>query len=90
MEAHPEPLVPAPWKCKVETYWLLFWLPKKLPDGIYDPLQASYAPFSDPKQVGEFTGGPGMIQIVRYLESPVGEFRRCVLFVLGLDSDERD
>lgn len=62
--------VPAPWTTKCETYWLLLWLKNPLPPGIYDPVDAP----SSEQSADEFAGGPGMIQIVRYLETPVGPY----------------
>ncbi|KAI9704647.1 MAG: hypothetical protein M1820_005395 [Bogoriella megaspora] len=65
---------PAPWQCKCETYWFILWLPKQLPRGIYDPLEASSPDFASPQSAGDFKSGIGMIQIVRYSETPVGPY----------------
>lgn len=43
-----------------------------LPEHAYSPLEAASAEFSDPIIAGGFKAGLGMIQIVRYLETPVG------------------
>jgi hypothetical protein len=68
----PLTVAPAPWTCKCETYWLLFYASCPLPENVYDPLEAASVEFSDPAVAGEFRGGLGMIQIVRYSETPVG------------------
>lgn len=67
-------IAPAPWACKFDTYWMLFYHKGPLPDNAYDPLEQSSPAFSDPALAGEFKGGLGMIQICRYLETPVGPY----------------
>jgi len=69
---------PAPWSCKFDTYWLLFYHSGPLPDHAYSPLEQS-SPFADPALAGHFKGGPGMIQICRYLESPVGAYNELLV-----------
>lgn len=63
--------VPAPWTCKCETYWLLLTLRSPLSPAIYAPLEAIHAPIASNNA---FKGGLGMIQIVRYLDTPVGPY----------------
>ena len=57
------PVVPAPWKCKFDNYWLPFYSRGPLPDNVYSPLEASSPAFSDPARAGEFKGGWGMYQV---------------------------
>lgn len=65
---------PAPWTCKCEAYWMLFYSGRdRLPDNVYGPLEAQSASFSNPEKAGRFRGGLGMIQIVRYSDTPVGQ-----------------
>ena len=68
----PVPIKPAPWTTKCASYWLLLSL-RELPEGVYDPLEASSSEFADPQLAGEFKGGLGMIMIVRYEDTPTGE-----------------
>ena len=67
--------VPPPWTLKAETYWLLLWLSNPLPAGIYAPLEAA----SINEQHGRFKGGVGMIQIVRYSDTPVGPYDELLI-----------
>jgi hypothetical protein len=67
-------VAPAPWKVECENYWFPIWLPKQLPEGIYDPLEASSEAFSSSAISGKFTAGLGMIQIYRYSKTPVGKW----------------
>jgi hypothetical protein len=70
---HSVPRALAPWNTKSECYWLFLTL-KKLPQGLYDPLEASSERWVG-KDTGEFKGGLGCIMIVRYRDTPVGTFR---------------
>lgn len=54
---------------------MLLWLPKLLPSDIYAPLEAS----SPAVKNESFRGGMGMIQIVRYSDTPVGAYDELVL-----------
>jgi len=72
-------VVPPPWTCKFDTYWMLFNHSSTLPDHAYSPLEQSSPPFSDPTLAGEFKGGSGMIQICRYKESPVGTYNELLV-----------
>ncbi|KAI9677714.1 MAG: hypothetical protein M1829_002486 [Trizodia sp. TS-e1964] len=72
-------LAPAPWTCKCETYWLPFWSSSTLPADAYAPLEASSAAFSSPALAGSFHGGLGMMQIVRYSDTPVGPYDELLL-----------
>lgn len=58
-----------------ESYWLLLRLRKPLPVDIYDPLEAAHPACS----ADSFTGGLGMIQVVRYSETPVGPYDELLL-----------
>lgn len=53
---------------------MLFYGGATLPDNAYAPLEAQSASFSDPEEVGKFRGGLGMIQVVRYSDTPVGKY----------------
>ncbi|KAF1808178.1 hypothetical protein P152DRAFT_462832 [Eremomyces bilateralis CBS 781.70] len=75
----PFPSAPAPWKLRSESYLLMVRLPKTLPDGIYDPLEASSEAFSDPARSGKHRGGLGAILIVRYTETPVGPYDELMI-----------
>ena len=72
----PVPIKPAPWTTKCASYWLLLNL-RKLPEGVYDPLEASSPEFADPQLAGEFKGGLGMIMVVRYEDTPTGKWNFC-------------
>lgn len=63
--------VPAPWTCKCETYWLMLWLPRTLPADVYGTLEGSS--LSDDRS-SDARGGLGMVQIVRYSDTPVGAY----------------
>ncbi|KAI9854001.1 MAG: hypothetical protein M1813_001592 [Trichoglossum hirsutum] len=82
----PLTVAPAPWTCKCETYWLLFYASCPLPENVYDPLEAASVEFSDPAVAGEFRGGLGMIQIVRYSETPVGGYDELLIIPGYFDS----
>ncbi|KAF2139914.1 uncharacterized protein K452DRAFT_58059 [Aplosporella prunicola CBS 121167] len=76
----PVPLSSAPWSTKCEAYWLVTWLPTEaLPEGLYDPLEASDPAFTSPERAGKFKGGLGMIQVVRYSETPVGAYDELLI-----------
>lgn len=74
--SHPVPHAPAPWTTKAECYWLFLYL-KDLPPGLYNPLEEGR--FGDGKlaeekdKVGAFKSGLGVVMIVRYADTPVGE-----------------
>ncbi|KAI9783153.1 MAG: hypothetical protein M1835_003880 [Candelina submexicana] len=68
----PVALAPPPWKCKCEAYWLIFYASGPLLEDQYAPLEATSPAWTDPQKSGHFRGGLGMIQVVRYLETPVG------------------
>lgn len=74
----PVPIKPAPWTTKCASYWLLLNL-RKLPEDVYDPLEASSPEFADPQLAGEFKGGLGMIMVVRYEDTPTGPYDELLL-----------
>ena len=76
---HPVPHRPAPWTVKADAYLMALWLPSKLPEGIYDPLEASSPAFADPKEAGEFRGGIGFIMVVRYSDTPCGPYDELLI-----------
>lgn len=53
---------------------MMFYGGEALPADVYGPLEAQTASFSDPRKAGRFRGGLGMIQIVRYSDTPVGQY----------------
>jgi len=67
---------PGPWTLKGEGYGIPFKLkPGKLPPGLYHPLDTPpIGPDND-----DFQGGVGMIQIVRYSDSPVGPYDELLI-----------
>ena len=71
------PLAPPPWTCKATAYVLSFYhsASTSLPlDIVYDPLELHAASFSSEKETGNYVGGLGFAQIIRYSESPVGTY----------------
>jgi hypothetical protein len=74
----PFPIVPGPWECRSDSYWLLYHHSGPLPEYAYAPLEASSADFSGPNS-GQFKGGWATIQINHYLETPVGPYDEMVL-----------
>ncbi|KAF2177720.1 hypothetical protein K469DRAFT_719651 [Zopfia rhizophila CBS 207.26] len=78
---YPVPHAPAPWNTKSECYWLFLAL-SKLPEGLYDPLEASSEELVDTGNGGaggEFRGGLGVVMIVRYRDTPVGPYDELIL-----------
>lgn len=83
----PDPLqlVPAPWELKGDIY-SFFLLPgvgipllgNELPTKAFPPLERQYRSAIE----GDFIGTIGMVQIVRYTETP-GECRPCKLSMSG-------
>ncbi|KAK3115862.1 hypothetical protein LTR53_004362 [Teratosphaeriaceae sp. CCFEE 6253] len=69
------PEAPAPWSTRCETYWLVLNLPSPLPLDIYDPLEATHPAMS----ARCFSGGIGMVMIVRYSDTPVGSYDELVI-----------
>jgi len=69
----------APWKCKGDTYWIPYYTTGPLPEDAYAPLEANTPSFSSPSHAGEFRGGLGTIQVVRYHETPVGRYDELIL-----------
>ena len=81
-EAVPFIVAPAPWTCKCTAYVLVFFASSSqgLPQDIaYDPIEAGVESFSGADQAGAFKGGTGMIQIVRYTETPAGPYDEIVI-----------
>lgn len=74
----PFPIVPAPWECNFDTYWLFYHHRGPLPEHAYAPLEASSSDFSGPN-TGQFKGGWANIQISRYHETPVGPYDEMML-----------
>ncbi|KAI9714577.1 MAG: hypothetical protein M1812_006382 [Candelaria pacifica] len=78
-------LKPPPWTCKCEAYWLTFYARGPLPEHQYAPLEASSSSWIDPQKCGQFKGGLGMIQIVRYSETPVGSYDELLIIPGNFD-----
>jgi hypothetical protein len=69
------PEAPAPWTCRAETYWMIIQLGSPLPVDIWDPLEATHPACT----VRDFRGGYGFIMVVRYQETPVGEYDELLI-----------
>lgn len=82
---HPVLHAPAPWNTKSECYWLFLTL-KKLPEGVYDPLEASSEECVG-SETGQFKGGLGFIMVVRYKDTPVGMCDLSLLFIYDSPMD---
>lgn len=80
-ETSPPTLCPPPWSTRNEAYWLLLWLSSPLPADIYDPLEASHTACT----TTGFKGGLGMIQIVRYTDTPVGAYDELLIIPGNFD-----
>lgn len=80
-DSDPIAVAPAPWKTKCTAYIIPIWTSastaKNLPSKAYSPLEAQ-SPFAS-----EASGKPqrsmGMIQLVRYTDTPVGPYDEMVL-----------
>jgi hypothetical protein len=68
-----------PWlNLPVSTYMLPFISRPPILDHAYAPLEAASG-FASPQASGAFKGGLGMMQIVRYHDSPVGPYDELLL-----------
>lgn len=67
--------VPAPWKLRGDMYWAMLRLSGPLAQNIYHPLDGAH--YSLPSS--SFKGGFGMIQVIRYTESPVGPYDELMI-----------
>lgn len=65
---------PAPWTTHCEYFWLLTWPSSPLAKGTYDSLESSHLA----NDLNHPISGPGMIQIVRYTNTPVGPYDELV------------
>lgn len=80
---------PSPWlDLPVQTFILPFWSSSTLLDDAYAPLEASSS-FANPNSSGAFKGGLGMIQIVRYRDTPVGPYDELILVPGFFEAPER-
>ncbi|KAF4979879.1 hypothetical protein FZEAL_3990, partial [Fusarium zealandicum] len=71
--AEPIASVPPPWTLKGDVYTFAFWTQVRdgvLPAVAYSPLEAQ----SDYASSGTPLGGLGMLQVIRYRDSPVGPY----------------
>jgi len=67
---------PAPWTLKGTVYAITFVPPSTdLPIKAFPPLERQFASATE----GEYLGGLGMIQIIRYTESPVGPYDELLI-----------
>jgi hypothetical protein len=73
----PEPIerVPAPWTLRGDIYGATFVPLTGLPTKAYPPLERQYVS----EAYGKFIGGIGMIQVIRYTESPVGPYDELLI-----------
>lgn len=78
-----DPIVPAPapWKLKGTVYTFITYTPAKgaaelgsMKSFMYSPLEAQSSFAS-----GKFVGGIGMVQVIRYSDTPVGPYDEMVL-----------
>lgn len=91
----PEPieLIPPPWRVTGDVYCVSFWSPApsraypKLPGHAYSPLEAG-AEFASPPG-SRPAGGLGMIQIIRYHDSPVGPYDEMLVVPGSFDWTRR-
>ncbi|KAK3329905.1 hypothetical protein B0H66DRAFT_40957 [Apodospora peruviana] len=73
-------LAPAPWKAKCTAYIIMIWTSggkTGLPPKAYSPLEAA-SPFAS-DTFGPSVGGLGMVQLVRYSETPAGPYDEMIL-----------
>ncbi|KFA49879.1 hypothetical protein S40293_01195 [Stachybotrys chartarum IBT 40293] len=82
----PYPHVPPPWQLRGDVYLVAFWMPRSaiaagLPAHAFSPLEAR-SDFAAPPGGARPVGGLGMIQVIRYSESPVGPYDELI-FVPG-------
>ena len=80
-EFHPVPVVPSPWECKGEFFWLFGIASSSAPypgRAEFGTLEAD-SPVSDPEKTGKFKGGPTHIMIVRYTSTPAGKCYATVI-----------
>jgi len=59
----------------MEAYWLPLCLTGPLSADIYSPLESNSLPGSS----SDFAGGLGMIQIIRYSDTPVGPYDELLI-----------
>jgi len=84
------PSVPPPWTLKGDIYAFVFWTSRaqagNLPDMAYSPLEAD----SDFAKEQKAIGGLGMVQIIRYTDSPVGPYDELILAsgTFGYEKDD--
>lgn len=98
MTADPQslPLAPPPWTCKCTAYVLPWYnsASSGIPiDIAYSPLEANASSFSSEKDAGKYKGGLCMAQVIRYRETPVGEYDELALLpgcFEGPDGKEND
>lgn len=87
----PIPAVPPPWTLKGDVYLFSFWSSRAqaragLPDMAYSPLEKKSSYGADGKPVG----GLGMIQVIRYHDSPVGPYDEMILVPGSFDYERED
>ena len=78
----PIPHFPPPWTNKCTAYVLPFY--NSASSGLplhtaYAPLEARTPAFSAQKEAGTYKGGLGLVQIIRYSETPVGAYDELVI-----------
>ncbi|KZT33078.1 hypothetical protein SISSUDRAFT_445248 [Sistotremastrum suecicum HHB10207 ss-3] len=77
MAAPEYPSAPGSWKNLGSAYWFLF--PPTRPDtplldGAYHPLEGAFSA----TKTGQFKGGLGSVQVVRYTDTPVGPYDELI------------
>ena len=71
------PHAPPPWKCKCQVYIIPFYTGSNTPlpaSFAYSPLEALAPKFSSPAHTGDYRGGLGFAQLLRYTDTPVGPY----------------
>ncbi|KAL7270642.1 hypothetical protein RUND412_006644 [Rhizina undulata] len=74
----PFPPAPAPWTCRGEAFWLFAYTSSSSAKETQPPAEAygdvEREEWGDKGRSGEFKGGFGTVQLVRYTETPVGPY----------------
>jgi len=76
------PIAPAPWQCRGQAFWFLLHNSSTtpLPSEFHDP--RDYTSTANANDNSNFAGGLGMIQVVRYTDTPVGPYDE-LLYIPG-------
>lgn len=72
-------VAPAPWTLKATIYAIPFWLTSKNAASILSHLIYHAVEYASSFSADKALGGLSMIQIIRYIESPVGPYDEMVI-----------